>query len=303
MNKTNKQIKMKKLFTLFSLGFFASSVMAQDTTDCLLNVNFTYSIDGETIYFTNTSLEEPLDANYDWWIPPFSSVEEDPSFLISDLEDPTLACLTVNNDDWSCYDTLCMTISFVEDSAVVEDSTDCALVVSFSKLASETILYCTNTSTGEPADASYRWYIDGLLSSSDENPSFDLALFDESTWLCLEIMDSIGLCYDSTCTQINLDSVAFDSTANIRTTEIGEFKVYPNPATSEINIAFEDTNEGKEIYIHNAFGELVLFEKIDKSSSSILISIVDLPSGYYSVTVIDSSKSLGAMHQKFVKYK
>ena|GEM_PF-2478147 len=294
---------MKKLFTLLSLGFFAFVGIAQDTTDCLLNVNFTYAIDGETIYFYNTSTGEPVDANYDWWVDPLSSTDENPNFLIADLEEPTFACLTVYNEDWSCADSLCMLISFDEDSVFVEDSTDCTLAVSFTTLASETLLFCTNTSIGEPADATYRWYIDGLLSSSDENPSFDLALFDESTWLCLEIMDSIGLCYDSICTKINIDSVAFDSTANIRSTQLGEFKVYPNPATSEINILFEDTNEGKEIYIHNALGELVLIEKTGENQANIMISIGDLPAGYYHVTVIDSSKRVGAIHQKFVKYE
>ena len=96
--------------------FDEDSVIIIDSTDCYLHASFIQSTDGQYVCFTNTSTDEPADANYDWWVAPFSSSEENPSFLHADLLTPITTCLIVSNADGTCLDTACYDILFIVDS-------------------------------------------------------------------------------------------------------------------------------------------------------------------------------------------
>lgn len=107
---------MKKIILLSLFSFLGYSSTAQDSLDCFLNANFTYSVSGGVITFTNTSTGEPVDALYDWWIDDLTSTDENPTFPTTDFEDTEEVCFTVYNADWSCADSLCMMITIVDDS-------------------------------------------------------------------------------------------------------------------------------------------------------------------------------------------
>jgi len=293
---------MKKLFSLTALFMFTLGASAQDTTDCYLNTNFTYSIDGDYIYFTNTSTDEPVDANYDWWVSPLSSTDENPSFLISDLEDPTWACLTVYNADWSCSDSICMTIAFVEDSVIVIDSTACFLYASFSWAIDGDNIYFTNTSTGEPDGAIYDWWM-GDSGSTDENPVFSLVGLDDSHEICFTVHNWDWSCWDSLCTTIYFDdsSGVVDSTAGLIANNRLDFNLYPNPASDNLTISFDNLTDSKQIFIYNALGELVRKESVGIGESQVIFDVSELTNGFYIITVMDASQQELGAQQKFIK--
>lgn len=117
---------MKKLLLLSSLLF----VSLIGYNQCPLNADFTYSISGGTISFTNTSTDEPLSVSYYWTVGAETSYLENPSFAMSDLGGSFTACLYVSGTDDStaldstawCDDYYC---EYIIDSSWVDpgDST------------------------------------------------------------------------------------------------------------------------------------------------------------------------------------
>lgn len=196
-------MKKQLLFILACVFGFGITAGAQDTTDCFLDANFTYSISGGTINFTNTSTGEPAWPFYSWSIDGLTSSDENPSFPTAGFEASELVCLTVFDSLEECIDTQCMTIYF-EDDTLVEDSTDCELIASFTYTVSGGTLYLTNTSTGEPAWPFYDWSVDGLYSYM-ENPTFPTADFEASEEVCLTVYDSLEDCMDTYCMTIYFD--------------------------------------------------------------------------------------------------
>lgn len=106
---------MKKLILITCVSLLGLNSNAQDSLDCFLNANFTYSISGGEITFTNTSTGEPIGAMYDWWIDGLSSTDENPTFPTTDFEETEEVCFTVYNADWSCADSLCLEITITDD--------------------------------------------------------------------------------------------------------------------------------------------------------------------------------------------
>ena len=150
---------MKKIILFTILGLFGISAGAQDTTGCALIANFTYTVSGETLSLTNTSTDEPFWPFYSWTVDGLISSLENPTFPTTDFETCEEVCLTVYDSLEDCMDTYCMTI-FFEDDTLVHDSTGCEVITNFTFVRSEETIFFTNTSTGEPADVMYRWYID-----------------------------------------------------------------------------------------------------------------------------------------------
>lgn len=71
-------------------------------------------------------------------------------------------------------------------------------------------------------------------------------------------------------------------------TEISGFKLYPNPATSDIVYVTTEQNAMKEIRIFDVFGELVLTDRISIKT----LDISRLSPGVYMVQVIEKNKSI-----------
>lgn len=207
--------KMKKLFLIAIASIFGIGAIAQDTTDCALFVNFSYTTDDDNIYFTNTSTGEPLGPIYSWTIDGLTSALENPTFSRAGFEATETVCLTVHDEAFECAGERCELIDFaVEDDSIIIiiDSTDCLLSTSFTYTVAGDMLYLTNTSTGEPADANYSWSVDGLYST-EENPSFSTLGFEAYEEVCLTVYDSVESCFGTYCELIYLDGdTIIDST-------------------------------------------------------------------------------------------
>lgn len=75
--------------------------------------------------------------------------------------------------------------------------------------------------------------------------------------------------------------------ANVETIELRDdlgFKLYPNPANSEVTISTTSSSfEGAKINLYNATGALILSEVMIGNSSTLNVST--LPSGYYAIVI------------------
>jgi len=80
-----------------------------------------------------------------------------------------------------------------------------------------------------------------------------------------------------------------DKNSSINTSsEIAEFKLYPNPVSNGlVHITTKNNNE-KEVLIYDVFGEIVLTNRIYNKN----LDVSRLVSGVYVLTVIEDKKSI-----------
>jgi len=85
----------------------------------------------------------------------------------------------------------------------------------------------------------------------------------------------------------------------IRTTEILEFELYPNPTGSNINIHFKRYNsENSLVTIYNSLGEVILSSKI--YSQQTLLQTESLSPGLY---IIEVNQGVNSTKKSFVKWE
>ncbi|MEO9795960.1 MAG: T9SS type A sorting domain-containing protein [Crocinitomicaceae bacterium] len=252
-----------------------------DSSGCNLDVNFNYWVGTTTISFNDLSTGVPAGANYDWSYGTQSSSAQNPTFNIESGD--VYTCLTVYDSTWTCHDSVCVFIN-------ADSIGGCNLSADFTMTIDSGYVYFTNTSTGEPVDANYDWWYNGQ-SSSAENPMF--MLNDSGAWACLTVYDSLWNCYDSTCFFVD------PATASNVEIEQLEVQLFPNPATSEVNLTFTKTT-ATEIVIYDASGRLVKQLYPTDSANKLSIDIADFEKGIYIINVIDSQTST-YITKRFVK--
>lgn len=78
-----------------------------------------------------------------------------------------------------------------------------------------------------------------------------------------------------------------------------DFKIYPNPTNSILNLEFEaGDNTSVTAYIYSMNGRLMITKKIDNER---FIDVSSLPSGIYLIKVIDKNNSKNNKSSKFIK--
>ena len=297
---------MKKLFLIAIASILSIGAIAQDTTDCALFVNFSYTVDDDNIYFTNTPTGEPLGPIYSWTIDGLTSALENPTFSRAGFEATETVCLTVHDAPFECAGERCELIDFemLDDTIIIIiDSTDCLLSTSFTYTVAGDMLYLTNTSTGEPADPNYSWSVDGLYSS-EENPSFSTADFEATEEVCLTVYDSSEFCIDTYCLTLAFEGdtvIIIDSTAGIFSAEKVSMEMFPNPAKDVLTIKISNSNSTKQVNVYSAYGELVRVEQIARENSQIILDLTDLTNGIYIVTIIDEENPDLIIREKLIK--
>ncbi len=241
-------------------------VYPDSTGGCNLVASFTHTVGGASIFFTNTSTNEPSGAMYSWTFHGQSSNLEDPIFT----QEPTdgYACLTVYDSTWNCYDSTCV---FIPGFA------SCNLIADFTFTIDSGLVYFTNTSTNEPAGANYDWWYGGQ-SSSLENPVFYLD--SGITYACLTVFDSAWNCYDSTCFLVDPLTAGQDELTNEM-----EINVYPNPVENDLFINILSGSVAHRIEIYDASGRLVYSDNIENMNNLINVNVSDLHSGIYLMTI------------------
>ena len=91
---------------------------------------------------------------------------------------------------------------------------------------------------------------------------------------------------------------------NIETTQIFEspveVKVFPNPATNELNLLLNGATfkKGMKVEIRNAAGQMLIQKKINLEMERLQLNVVNIPQGIYLIEVIDGNQS---WNKRFVK--
>jgi PKD repeat protein len=197
---------MKNLYLTFSfLGLMLLAQFLQ--AQCTLNAEFTYSINGNTVTFTNTSTNLMSSMTYSWdFFDGGTSNQENPVHTFASPGSYHVCLITLGYDSLlgSCFDSACHTINIT--------SMGCNISADFSYTTSGTNAHFNNTSSNYPYSTNWSWSFGDGDFSSLENPTHIYGS-QNSYYVCLTAWynDSItGLCADTTCYWVDV----FDSTAN-----------------------------------------------------------------------------------------
>jgi hypothetical protein len=170
---------------------------------CEIGVSFEWVLEDGVYYFTNTSEgggEEPI---YQWSVDGTDwSDDENPTLGAGDVEDGSVICLEIINEELDCTGDTCIVITVEEEP--------CELFVSFSYEIVGEVIYFTNTSVGEGDASVYSWWVNDFLWSDDENASLDLDEIDDSALVCFEIYDELTECTQMSCLHIDLSADTMD---------------------------------------------------------------------------------------------
>jgi hypothetical protein len=135
----------------------------------------------------------------------------------------------------------------------------------------------TNTSTGA---TSYSWDFGDFTNSSATAPAHAYAANGTYTVVLTAIN---GNCTNTATFEISIE-VGMEETAQM------QFEVYPNPATEQIIVAFENTTAGT-VRILDATGRLVKTQDFNEVGAILLpVNVSDLASGSYTVQLINANQ-------------
>jgi hypothetical protein len=131
----------------------------------------------------------------------------------------------------------------------------------------------------------FKWWPNFMISDTAVgNPS---VWPDTLTWYYLQLTDTMG--------NVSLDSVLVDVQicAGINTAFPFEngIRVYPNPATEQITIEFENQVKSIDITIINIFGQTIIHQQMS-GNSKYNLNISNLESGMYFYSIISNGKVL-----------
>lgn len=143
--------------------------------------------------------------------------------------------------------------------------------------------------TGSPtysANTANTFKIYNYLTTTRETDHFPTVL----NWLCIPVQSSWGI---DGVNRIPVCQNGSLSTGDIKATA-NDFKIYPNPASQNINIQFKSEEKEMKAEIIDAKGSLVLSKKVKSSNGNYdeKIDINGLSNGLYFIKIIGVSKSL-----------
>lgn len=134
-----------------------------------------------------------------------------------------------------------------------------------------------NTSTGA---TSYSWDFGDFTNSSATAPAHAYAANGTYTVVLTAIN---GNCTNTATFEISIE-VGMEETAQM------QFEVYPNPASEQIIVAFENTTAGA-VHILDATGRLVQTQDFNEVGAILLpVNVSDLASGSYTVQLINANQ-------------
>ncbi len=282
---------------VFATADFSNYLTTPDTT-CNLNgpcgtANFTYTSQGQTLSFSNTS-NAPNGSIYEWHFGDGTSNTINNNTVSHQYTSAGtyVACLILFDANGNFCDTRCDTISVAASStcnASFYYGTDTANVYN---------LYVINNSTGTSSSTQYAWSFGDGNSSATQHPTHTYNAFGLYQ-LCLTLSDSSSGCSSTYCDSVGLDSngimlkrdgftITVLDEKDLLSTPIfnlnADVKVYPNPSTGLVNIKIVTQEKGMlTAKVISSIGQLLMANEnnITASSQIIPLDLSELPNGIY----------------------
>ena len=269
---------------------FATIALSAMMTHAQCAANFSYSVSGNSVQFTNSSAGTTY---YQWHFGDgAASNASNPSHTYSaaGTYDVCLYAYYSDSSGGFCADTLCQLIT-VQDST---GNTPCS--ANFSWTITGNTVQFNNTSTGTNSN---QWSFGDGGYSYTNNPTHTYS--SPGTYsVCLYSYydDSLQvICADSICQVVYVND-SLDSTASVKPVVLDAFELFPNPATTVLNVKMENVSANTYASITDLVGREMT--RVELTSQLTEISVIDLPNGVYIVQLIDADQQLIGM-RKFIR--
>ncbi|NVK64787.1 MAG: PKD domain-containing protein [Flavobacteriales bacterium] len=264
---------MKKFILL------ASIVLSAVISHAQCAANFSFSVSGNSVQLTNLSSGT---SYYNWHFGDGSAsqaINPTHSYAAAGTYDVCLYAYYSDSVGGFCADTICQSIT-VQDSTT---NTPCDADFTYT-VSGNTVMF-NNTSSGTSAN---QWYFGDGSTAYSTNPTHTYASAG-TYWVCLYSYydDSLQVtCEDSTCYQV----VVQDSLADLWSFRLKEFELYPNPASTVLNVKLDNMPTGTYASIVDLVGREMI--RADLTSEITEIPVSELPSGVYMIRLMDAEKGL-----------
>jgi len=271
--------------------------------DSSYNLSFTYVVYGQdSVVFTNTSTGNGFyalyfgDGNYQWNWAQSSSITH-----VYAAPGAYNVCLNDTLNNLSC-----MGQNAYCDSVVIVDTTSgspCnASFYPYVDPVQTNTVYLIENSTGN--NLAYFWDFDDGNTSTQQYPTHVYTSFGTYN-LCLTVSDTVSSCQDTYCMTLTIDSVQkvfFEYTVIVvpgiplgieqEDASLPEIIVYPNPATSKVNVELTGYGSSATLTLFNVVGQVLTSETIslDPGKSIVKLDLRSYPDGLYFIQV-NSAKS------------
>jgi len=137
----------------------------------------------------------------------------------------------------------------------------------------------------------YNWIeISGVFIANESFEYLSLGNFYSGNNLTLDTLTPIQNYPESYYSYYYIDdvSVTLDVTTSVAETEKPNIKIYPNPASNNIEIQLADNDKHYSVEIYDSFGRLVIQSSINNQTSTIPLN---LSSGVYILRLTDKDES------------
>lgn len=124
---------------------------------------------------------------------------------------------------------------------------------------------------------SWSWDFGDGNTSTEQNPAHEYAQAGDYT-VCLTVTDS--------CASVSAcDTITVETTVGIeQMTFLDELSVFPNPASSQIQVSWHGMGEDFQLSLSNALGQSVWSRNVNGSATFLEIPVSHLPGGLYELT-------------------
>jgi PKD repeat protein len=278
----------------FCIDTLCQPVTVQGGGGTSCDADFTWTVSGNTVFFNNTSTGTNMN---DWSFGDGGySGATNPTYTYSSPGTYWVCLYSYYSDSLqtTCSDSTCYQITVQDSTGGGGSGSSCD--ADFTWTVSGTTVFFNNTSTGTNMND---WSFDDGNYSSATSPTHTYAT-SGTYWVCLYsyYYDSLTtICGDSVCYQISVfDSL--DSTASAVTLSLNEFRLYPNPTNSVLNIQFDQLPSNSHALIVDMLGREMI--EIDLATQITEVQVADFPRGVYLVQLLDTSGQVIGM-SRFVK--
>jgi hypothetical protein len=188
-------------------------------------------------------------------------------------------------------------------SCIEQTDNTCYAQFSISPDSVNSLNYFIFNSSSSGIQYTYLWDFGDGATSSIENPTHTYPGTGPYQ-LCLTVSDNLG-CSSTYCDSLNAGRSGGGITINVvHTTGVNSIiskaanpiKIYPNPASSDLTIAYKPETKNAMVEIYNSIGQQV--KQIALVDENQQITIADLTNGLYILKLNDGKNSAT---QRFVK--
>lgn len=278
MKNLNFIITKNKIIKALFAGLF---LFAAFLTQAQCNANYTFTVSGANVLFTNTSPTTGSFTTYQWNFgdgTTANGLNASHTFSSNGYKN---VCLTKTDSLPLCTSTKCDSVLITGASTV----TTCNANFNF-VLGANGLVNFNNTSTGTTTSTYYTWNFGGGSFGSGSNPS-NTYTSNGPKLICLTMSDSIAGCNSTKCDSIFITSVP----TSIKTTKIDNtsLNIYPNPSNGIVTIEVSNLKSlQSKVYVYNVLGKVV-FEKEMVSNSNQIINLSELNDGTYFVKLVSAN--------------